>query len=284
MRRAFQHFVITRFNIKSKAWQTDKNHQPVNDAGWLQNRIALFEAFCLPSMSIQSTKNFNWFVFFDSSPTELLTEKINEWEIVCENFYPVYVDDYEEFITHDIEQTIRKHVRNDVKFIITTRIDNDDAFHKNALQVIQDNFSPNHMQIIDLLNGYCLDINKQIMLKRSYESNPFISLIEAINDTSKIHSVMREGHPAWIGMTDFTSVITEPLWIQVIHEKNVSNTLKGKTVFSLEPLAQFNVKNTFKKPYFSHAINYAFKHSYFEFKHRLKMFVKQILSGNGNKK
>lgn len=276
MNNLFQHFVLTRFNIKSKDWQTDKNHQPVNDAGWLHDRIALFETFCLPSMSIQSAKNVSWFVFFDVSPSESLTKKINEWRTVCSSFQPIYVNDYEEFITHDIEQTIRKYIQKDVQFIITTRIDNDDAFHKNALKIIQENFSPNHLQIIDLLNGYCLDINKQIMLKRSYESNPFISLIEEINNTSKIHSVMREGHPAWIGMTNFTTVITEPLWIQVIHEKNVSNTLKGKTVFSLKPLAQFNVKNTFKSHYFIHSINYSFKHSYFAFKHTLKMFLNQI--------
>ncbi len=278
MTNQFQHFVITRFNIKSKDWLTDKNAQPVNDSNWLKDRIELFEHFCFPSMCAQTIYDFTWFVFFDVNPTDLLTKKIAEWTKKCTQFCPVYVRDYDTFIEHDIEKTIRKHLRESMNYIITTRIDNDDAFHEDALKTIQANFTPNHHQIIDLEYGYCLGINQQILLKRRYESNPFISLIEEVSETTEIKSVMKEGHPAWIGLVNFTSVITKPLWIQVIHEKNVSNSLKGETVLCRRKMKNFHVRFLFKAGYFWHAVKFLLKKQYFKAKHNLKILLKKISS------
>jgi hypothetical protein len=63
---SFEHFVLTRFNVRESADKTDLVLNPV----WLQFRFDLFERFCWPSVRAQTTGAFTWLVFFDKDTPE----------------------------------------------------------------------------------------------------------------------------------------------------------------------------------------------------------------------
>src|SRR6185295_9702800 len=74
----FYHFLITRFNLKNKDWDLTKNKEALLDDSWMDERIHLFETYCLPSVVNQSNSNFKWLLFFDETTTEKYRQKINE--------------------------------------------------------------------------------------------------------------------------------------------------------------------------------------------------------------
>lgn len=268
-KKIFSHFIITRFNIKAKDWQLDKNKVILNDDTWLIDRINLFETFCLASMIAQVEKQFNWLVYFDINSPEFLKEKIKKWQNECSNLYPIFVQNYEDFLAFDIENSIKNFLDADKSFIITTRIDNDDAFHQDAIKLIQNSFKPIDKCIIDILSGYCLSLEKKILFKRNYISNPFVSYIEDVTKSSKIESVMKEGHPAWEGKVPFITKYSKPMWIQVIHEKNVSNTIKGTIDIKKRNLNDFGIQLPFQLSLIP-SVKYKIKTNILMMKHFIK--------------
>jgi hypothetical protein len=268
----FSHFVITRFNIKNRGWIRDNKNLEVNNDEWLKYRVGIFEKFCLPSIINQTNKDFLWLVFFDISPSDFLKGKIRIWEKDCINFRAVYVEDYESFINHEISGALSNYRDGSKKYIITTRFDNDDVFHRDAVRTIQRNFKPVPKAVIDLEKGYCLSLESKLLYKRKYRSNPFISLIEEVGQNRKILSVMHEGHPAWINKVPFIPVRNTPLWIQVIHEKNVSNSVKGSIMISKKALKDFGIDLNFDNyPFYS--MKYKVAGNIMYFKHILKMIL-----------
>lgn len=239
----FKHFLITRFNIPNKAWQQDKNNNPVQNEEWLKYRIQLFETYCLPSIIHQTCKNFAWFVYFDANSPDYLLHKIKEWQSVCKNFVPQYSDDYNACLGHEMSDHITNMLPTDTNFIITTRIDNDDAFHKDAIKTIQEHFTPRDNTIIDIEQGYCFNIGNGVITKHRFTSNQFVSYIEQKKEL--FGTVYREGHPAWIEKAQFVSINNKRLWLQVVHEKNIVNTMKGKICVNNSVIKDFNLQNPY---------------------------------------
>ena len=62
-----QHFVITRFNLRTAYSGTDRHGKPVLGPSWMHERIELFERYCLPSMVHQVNQNFTWLVLLDEA-------------------------------------------------------------------------------------------------------------------------------------------------------------------------------------------------------------------------
>ncbi len=261
--KIFKHYVITRFNLKNKGWHYDKNNQSILDDAWLRNRIMLFETFCLPSIVAQSNKDFEWLVYFDKSSPDFLLEKITDWCNRCANLSPQYSIDYETFQSIDLPKYIVQHTIDEYEFVITTRLDNDDALRNTTIEKIQKTFIPKSNVIIDCINGYCYDRESCIYTKHTMVSNPFISYIESTHTT--IYSVYKEEHPNWIGKATFITIKRSRMWFQVIHGKNLINTQHGIICFKpclksfgLNPLPCVNFKYILKNK--SITLYYLFKH------------------------
>ena len=66
---SYNHFIITRFNLKFPDVTGGKNTSvigvPANE--WLANRTDLFMKYCLPSVLNQTSVNFKWLLYFDIS-------------------------------------------------------------------------------------------------------------------------------------------------------------------------------------------------------------------------
>jgi hypothetical protein len=265
----FNHFIITRFNLKQTIWEKDKLGDAVNNEAWLSSRYELFERFCLPSIIHQTEQEFKWLVFFDTHTPITFKVKNERNHADFKNFIPVYVDSFLEF-EKSLDSIIRAQISNDPQFIITTRLDNDDCLHENAVKTIQHHFIDQDRTVIDLIHGLTLQINPdyKLALKKHTSSGPFISLIEKHRGNRPFMTVYDREHLHWIGDAHFVTIDDGIFWMQIIHDRNISNALSEELTFKKQYLKGFNFRNRI----------------HFSFKYYMLLILKKTLLYNSYKK
>jgi hypothetical protein len=251
MNISFHHFIITRFNLKQSIWEFDKYGGPVNNDSWLKDRFELFERYCFPSIKAQTNQNFTWLVYFDVDTPENFKVKNNQLKNDFTNFTPKYVVNFSAF-ENELPKHINSHLKDEEAYIITTRLDNDDCFHRNTVDVIQSHFVPEHKTIIDLSNGLYLLMGKtnKLSVKNNVVSGPFISLVERVEKSHEFLTVYDREHLLWINDATYINIRNGYYWLQIIHDRNLSNNLRGNITFNkkllkgydfLEPIS-FSIK------------------------------------------
>lgn len=123
------HAILTSFNLPSAG--------PASviraDAGWLRQRVELFERYCLPSVRSQTSAAFGWIVYFDPESPGWLRERIDDWSTdgtVVPLFRPVVSN-------AELLSDIEAHLRRNDAWLITTNLDNDDALAADFVERVQ---------------------------------------------------------------------------------------------------------------------------------------------------
>ena len=225
------HFIVTRFNINEKTWKQNKNDKPAGDLVWLEKRIHLFLKFCLPSVVQQSCKKFSWLIFFEEGTQNELKkvlEVLNSYTFIS----VIFVNGMNGF-NEGLLKHIKKATSKETSKIITTRLDNDDAIHRDFIKNIQNTCVDDVDKILlDFPMGLCLDISGDAKLSNfRFPKNQFISLLENMKDGelpkfvfSKFHHELDEVYP-------IKNLLQKDQWLQVVHEDNLVNTFKGQLTF-----------------------------------------------------
>lgn len=227
----YQHYVITRFNLRREGWNTSREGSLVLTEEWLSNRFILFERFCLSSMQNQTNQDFTWLVYFDINTPAGYKQKISEYHLRFPNFKPVFINGMSEFLS-SIQLEIEK---NKKPFTITTRIDNDDSVSINFINEIQRNFEEKNFVVIDFPDGYTLQINPEIKIgKRKQLFNPFISVIEKNDAAKSVWS--RETHSSWKKEKNVKRISSKRIWMSIIHFENKKNSYVGFGKVNLKTL------------------------------------------------
>ncbi len=175
MPKEFTHLVLTRFNtILSFAPPPQRLQRD-----WIEQRLAPFEQYCLPSMAAQRDVEFTWLMFMDAESPDWLREKMQSYAPLV---VPVWIDGplTDEVIASSIAAT--GLVRT--PYLITTRIDSDDAFASNHLALVQSAFAKQERQFLDFPFG--LESYRGHLYNRYWPSNSFISLIEKVQSETAL--------------------------------------------------------------------------------------------------
>ncbi len=215
-----KHFIITRFNLKYDSWTSIDSSIDVLSPEWLEKRFQIFESFCLPSVMNQSNPDFEWLILFHEKTPETYKKRIQELTIRDPRIKPVFVLAYEKM--HDqIKAYIRSRI-TDAKFLITTRLDNDDLIHMNFIKTIQEIAVDRHDVLLDLRSGYQLSLQGNQADVRNFSAafNPFVSLVESMDD---FKTILSRNHLEWKSHNDLVIYTKTPLWIQFIHDTNLVN-------------------------------------------------------------
>jgi len=217
-----KHFLITRFNIKSDVWSHTKSGALTQTETWLEQRFELFETYCLPSVKNQSNQEFKWFIVFDIDTPKPFKNRIETLVETYSNMIVLYTESFQTLKT-TLSEAILTELTPEDKFIITTRLDNDDAIHKDFTNCIQLVFIPQHNTIVDVTKGYqhIVNINSIDVRQYTLHYNPFISLIE---DSTKFETVMAKNHEHWKTLPNRIVYNQKALWLQVIHNDNILNS------------------------------------------------------------
>lgn len=218
----FDHYLITRFNLKNLKWDLTKNNETLLNDEWMENRMDLFENFCFPSVIAQSNKNFSWLLYFDSDTKEHFKKRILTLTENYQNIMVFFIDGMDVFV-FSVKEFIRSQAKKE--YLITSRIDNDDCIHIDFINEIQKQFQSQEYMAIDIISGYTLQIEPSCILgKKEHIFNPFISLIEKNIAPTTIWS---NDHNLWKKEKNVLQVKNQRLWMSIIHGKNKVNEFNG---------------------------------------------------------
>jgi hypothetical protein len=228
----FKHFILTRFNVKMDGVSSyDKNNKPVLTEEWLERRFFLFEKYCIPSIINQTCKKFYWLVLFSNKTPEKYIQRIKNYEMQFRIFKPVFLEaGTGDAYMKEINKEIPKYFDIDDRYLITSRIDNDDAFHKDMVLEVQKLFNKQANVFISYTYGLQYDIEHKVLTRLLYENNHFISRIEEISN--KFETVIPHDHTYIDKVADVVYINNKqkPLWLEIIHEGNVINSIYPESV------------------------------------------------------
>jgi len=240
MKGQFDHFLITRFNLRSnkKGWSSETNDSISTNSDWLDHRINLFKNYCLPSVKNQSCLNFKWLIYFDeetpSAQRNSILQLVKEYAFI----EPKFVDGYSVFETQYKEDIVKQ---SSSEYIISSRLDNDDVLHKDYVLKIQGCFTAQKFMAVNCIKTYHYKIHPPTKLFVNYRfSNQFISLIERINN-NKIEGCYSRGDRFWNVKGEIIQLKEEVLCMEIIHEKNLINNLNGFPVFRTQNLENYSI-------------------------------------------
>jgi len=230
----FEHYLITRFNLKNPNWDVTKNNEELLTDAWMEDRMWLFENFCLPSVTSQTNQNFTWLLYLDTTTSDKYKTKMFDLTSGIENIKLFFINGMNEFYPQ-IKKTITDNTN---PYLITTRIDNDDVISRFFIDEVQKKFNSQDFLAIDIIKGYSLQIKPTYILgKKEHVFNPFISLIEK-NENPK--TVWFNDHTQWKKESRIIQFTDKRLWMSIIHEKNKVNEFDG-----YDNVKWQNVKNEF---------------------------------------
>ena len=213
------------------------------DMDWLIARQKLFEKFCLPSVLSQTNKDFEWILVsdsrtpdsfkkvLDSYPATVLYADIGEGSLAAKNTHRRAIK-----LEEAVAEPIRGYLETkDADYVVTTRLDNDDAISTNHIDKIQ-------YYVRDTWRGKPFWFN----LIRGYKwcggnvypigalQNPFISFVEPKGALLTAYQCCHQLAPQ-SGYPVVQIREGNPTWMQVIHGGNLMNKLmryRGEVPFS----------------------------------------------------
>lgn len=235
----FCHVVQTRFSMRAR-WGFQEF--PLD---WLEERLELFDAYCLPSVAGQSCGNFLWHVYCDrDTDPAVLGELEKRAENVPQMRLALTGPGCDTPVTH-----VLGAARAGDRAVLTTRLDSDDAIARRYVEAIQayaDSFVEGEGETL-LLNfprGFQLDRASGRLHFDWMPRSSFHTLFERVSTglTTVLagnHSKFHEIHP-----TEHDDSI--PAWLMVIHGGNVLNTLREYYTGEADPtrLVEFCVSPT----------------------------------------
>lgn len=227
----FNHVVLTRFNVRLN--KDDHLTAPNNE--WLKHRFDLFKKFCFPTMCKQTNQNFFWYCFFDSATPDIFRKEIEKFDSL-----PFFNSRFTQSVNHAyVQEMLKNELGNGAEFIITTRLDNDDAVCSEFIELIQNEFEEVNKLFINFDNGLAFKDNYIYTLRD--KSNPFISLIERLPNIKTVWSLPHNE----ICKSERIKHLSSPgAWLQIVHDQNVTNRIKGRMLFPRNDLLKsYNINN-----------------------------------------
>jgi hypothetical protein len=205
----FQHFLLTRFNVRMQ-WLDD--HAP--SVEWLRRRFALFERFCYPSVCSQTCQAFVWLVFFDTHTPDEFRERVAAYE-QHPAFQAVFVDHLDSAV---VQEAVRNRLAKDTPYVITSRLDNDDAICKDYIGIVQRAFAKQTAEFINFRYGYIWYDGR--VYQHEWPTGPFLSLTEL---SRNLRTVLCGNHNHVAQIAPVQQVTDCRGYTMVVHGENIAN-------------------------------------------------------------
>ena len=223
LQKDFQHFILTRFNLL--IFNKNKEGEKVRTRKWLEHRFTLFENYCLPSVRNQTSQGFEWIVLFDSTTPERFKKKVEEFQKICPQFIPVYV---EPEIGRYFAEIFRREIvkRLSANKVLSTYLDNDDALNTRFVEDLQSRALERCAGTFFYYDeGYQYFTDGKYVMRIHYPKNHFVSVVEEGNPNT-VKGIYGYGGHYYIDKIERVKIeiiMSQPMWCEVIHEKNVGN-------------------------------------------------------------
>jgi hypothetical protein len=207
----FQHLILTRFAVKGLFYEEFSRE-------WMEERLRVFRAYCVPAMAQQTTGDFSWLVLFDETTDRDYLDRVRE----SARFVPqLRVVTTSQRRGIPVPKAIAPFIDDDTQVLITTRLDSDDSLNRETAAVLQaytEAFlsSPHRRWIVNFPRGYRYDDQVGRLYATYWPYSPFSTLFEKLGGDRKRFNVYRNHHKLHLHLpVHFDESIAG--WIQVIH-------------------------------------------------------------------
>jgi hypothetical protein len=226
----FSHLVLTRFNIAIGCASSELRL----DSAWLRGRVSLFERFCLPSIAGQQGARFRWLVFVDEESPGWFKDKIASYRSLVT---PLYIEGPATDTV--LARRVAESGLVSSRYLITTRLDNDDALSRNHLATVQRAFRHQDREFLAFPFG--LQWFRGHLYNVCWPTNPFLSLIEKVQEGNRFTTAFCVPHDRVREVESVRLLLRSPQWLQVLHSSNIFNSLRGMPRLVSRSHANFNV-------------------------------------------
>ena len=227
----YRHVIITRFNVLFRELAHKRVDAKGLDASWLAERFDLFERYCLPSVLAQTSQEFIWLVYFNAATPPSFVERARRACAGRDNIRLLFCDIYDHAL---LERDLRAELIPKPEWLLTTRLDNDDGLRRDFVKRVHENLRFMGAEAINFPNGIVYAGGKTYSHRD--ESNAFLSLLEPFEGFKTVLCVQ---HPEMAQVAFVRQIEGEPAWLQVIHDSNIRNRVRGWRVSAGTALAGF---------------------------------------------
>jgi Putative rhamnosyl transferase len=214
----FTHLLVTRFNVMFRSPADPSAVTKCLDAEWLDARLTLFERYCAPSVAAQHDKEFTWLILIHPKTPAAVRTRLRQAAEAEQTEVPL----------GRVRQAMRRVLaerEGDSPYLITSRLDSDDALHVSYMQRVHAGFDHQELECLDLPGGYTYDPRTKDVRSRVSHQNPFISLVERSNGEPQTVFSIRHGDIDQVA--PIRALDEAPAWLQVIHGGNIRNKMQG---------------------------------------------------------
>jgi hypothetical protein len=256
MNGKFTHYLVTRFNVSIANWDMDKSGSATLDASWMNHRIHLFKTFCAPSIAGQTNMDFKWLIYCDPHTPAPFVESIKNSIALIPHAELRFVNDFDALKT-DLKQLISSGTS---AYVITSRVDNDDALGKTFIKTVQEKFIEADRTVINLCGGVLYDLPMKVLtMLPDMRFNHFGSLIEKRKNTTEFLTVMGFSHHDPPSEAKVVDVNSKFAWLKIIHDRNLKSRTIGIPVFSSNLVQHFTIEKNIMPISRINSIVYFFK-------------------------
>lgn len=214
-----QHVLLTRYNLPVPGQQ--KNLQPE----WLETRQNLFDQYCVPSVMNQSNKDFLWLILTDArTPKKYIAglsaiapanARITQLETPLDDTPPSHF--------------LAAAGVTEASTLLTSRLDSDDCLGVDYMKIVR-NASEQHLtaSTTKVRTAFNFPLGLQVRRSKVYglvdTDNPFLSLLEY---PGQHITALAVSHREIRSIASLRQIRSGPQWLQVVHDNNLDNTIRG---------------------------------------------------------
>ena len=236
--KSFCHVVQTRFSVRAswgfREFPTD----------WLEERLDLFDTYCVPSVAGQTRSDFLWHVYCDRDTDPAILAKLAERAArVPQMQIALTGPDRDNPVRHAL-----KAIQAGNRALITTRLDSDDAIAKPYVEAIQAHAEAfiageGETLLLNFPRGYQLDQESGRLNFDWMPRSSFHSLFERVG--RELTTVLAGNHSKFHEIHPTLHDDSIPAWLMVIHDGNVINSLREYYTGEADPrrLADFCISS-----------------------------------------
>jgi hypothetical protein len=235
--RFFEHFIITPYFVRFTEKTNDRDAKLRAEPDWLENRLELFKTFCLPSVVAQSDQNFRWHIYFDEdAPAEYLARV----KALTDPYPIIEIKKCHLFNRELLETNVRASLKSETKWVLTTRLDNDDGWHRDFAKSLHAQVNFERREFLNFPVGLLYYTNKLYLYRHA--SNAFISFLEP---SDSFLTVWCGPHPYLSKVAPVRQLLPFPAFVQVIHGQTRSNKPRGVRIHRMLAVEGFEAIQAF---------------------------------------
>ncbi|MXO73929.1 hypothetical protein GRI40_01655 [Altererythrobacter aerius] len=221
------HVILTRFNLATPGREQTLRSDPA----WLAGRFDLFERYCLPSVAAQTDPDFDWIVLFDDETGDDARARI----VAAQAVFPFRAV-FTPMFPHGKWAAFTRSVIGPPqpgRLVVTSNLDSDDGIAVDYVARVK-------MAVASAGRAppYAINFTSGIVLRdgmrylHRHRSSAFTNLVE--HDTPSLRTGNTINHMEMVKHVPILQERGPPAWLQVVHDTNVSNRVRGRLLTDVE--------------------------------------------------